>query len=353
MTRNYQGLTDYLNSQTKETVSLPFTQIDKLVGNLPQSARKHAAWWSNSVNSQPHSKYWLNAGRKARPDFNGGRVYFTGVPKSSDRQIFDTGESKSPATPKIKSSSINPSTKQIKKIQNIPKLKLTTKRARRKFRRQNISDQNNPSVPVNIRGTISLLSQARPIFHNEADFQHALAWQLHIENPTAEIRLETRPLASKPFYMDLLMRHNGSNIGFELKYMTKEIFLQHGWEEFALKTQGAQDVRRYDILKDVTRIEEFVKCGAIEKGYIIALTNDPLYWKQGRKTDPVDKDFHLFETRTISGSLKWSASASKGTTSGRDVPLDIDGHYEMKWFDYNQNREVNYLKFRYLLIEIA
>ena len=34
------------------------------------------------------------------------------------------------------------------------------------------------------------LSKSRPIFHSEADFQHALAWQIHETMPDSQIRLE-------------------------------------------------------------------------------------------------------------------------------------------------------------------
>jgi hypothetical protein len=45
---------------------------------------------------------------------------------------------------------------------------------------------------VDLRDTLALLSQQRPIFHSEADFQHALAWRFHQTDETARIRLEYR-----------------------------------------------------------------------------------------------------------------------------------------------------------------
>jgi len=52
-------------------------------------------------------------------------------------------------------------------------------------------------------GLIRRLSQTRPIVHSEADFQHALAWQMHVENPNAVVRLETRP--ERGMRLDLLV----------------------------------------------------------------------------------------------------------------------------------------------------
>ena len=37
------------------------------------------------------------------------------------------------------------------------------------------------------------LAQRRPIFHSEADFQHALAWEIHALHTDCQIRLE-RPV---------------------------------------------------------------------------------------------------------------------------------------------------------------
>jgi len=72
----YQALTEHLKQREHETVVCSFAELDRIVGGLPESARRHAAWWSNSRTSQPHSRYWLDAGRRARPDFNGSLVVF-------------------------------------------------------------------------------------------------------------------------------------------------------------------------------------------------------------------------------------------------------------------------------------
>jgi hypothetical protein len=48
------------------------------------------------------------------------------------------------------------------------------------------------------------LSTQRPIFHSEADFQHALAWYFHQQFPDAHIRLEYPLLANgKRIHLDL------------------------------------------------------------------------------------------------------------------------------------------------------
>jgi hypothetical protein len=60
----YDGLERHLKFRAAFTssVELSFARIDGLIGsNLPMSAFRDTAWWSNS-SSSAHAKAWLNAG---------------------------------------------------------------------------------------------------------------------------------------------------------------------------------------------------------------------------------------------------------------------------------------------------
>jgi len=60
----YGGLTGYLKFRGSFTsvVKLSFARIDGVIGsNLPMSAYRSEAWWSNSASSV-HAKAWLDAG---------------------------------------------------------------------------------------------------------------------------------------------------------------------------------------------------------------------------------------------------------------------------------------------------
>ena len=67
---------------------------------------------------------------------------------------------------------------------------------------------------------MSRLSASRPVFHSEADFQHALAWESHQTWPQQLVRLETRP--AKGIHLDVLLidRLAGREVALELKYLT-------------------------------------------------------------------------------------------------------------------------------------
>jgi serine/threonine protein kinase len=56
----YDPLRDYLAARIGSEVRMAFGDIEKLVGKLPASARKHRAWWAND--SKVEAKAWRAAG---------------------------------------------------------------------------------------------------------------------------------------------------------------------------------------------------------------------------------------------------------------------------------------------------
>ena len=92
MARRYEALTAFLDDRSDPVVEMTFAELDRLVGGLPDSARKYPAWWANSRSSQPHAKFWLDAKRRATPDFNAGRVRFvTGAESTPNPRPVATG----------------------------------------------------------------------------------------------------------------------------------------------------------------------------------------------------------------------------------------------------------------------
>ena len=64
----YSPLAIWLQSQTGGTskVQLSFAEIEEIIeGELPNSARKHRAWWANDSAGHSHSQLWLEAGWRA------------------------------------------------------------------------------------------------------------------------------------------------------------------------------------------------------------------------------------------------------------------------------------------------
>jgi hypothetical protein len=119
-----------------------------------------------------------------------------------------------------------------------------------------------------------------------------------------------------------------------------------------LKAHGATDLRRYDVLKDIQRLERFNRAYG-GPSYVDALTNDPAYWKPiGPERLTIDSDFRLCDGRTTTGRLTWAAHAGSGSTKGREKPIELTGQYTFVWQDYAQISESG-ATFRCLCIEVG
>ena len=216
------------------------------------------------------------------------------------------------------------------------------------------------SPMLDIHMVMAELAKTRPIFHSEADFQHALAWQIHEMMRDIQIRLEfnLNPLGQEGVYLDIWLPCH--ELAVELKYKTKPLLALHNSEAFLLKEQGAQNHGRYDFLKDVERVE------SAERGVAIILTNEPSYWKEDSVRDSSNYyDFRIHEGRRLSGELKWKNPEDKAAkTGGRQDPITLSGSYNLRWEDYSRipripgihkiglasRNQATYRQFRYLVV---
>ena len=200
---------------------------------------------------------------------------------------------------------------------------------------------------------LAKLAERRPVFHSEADFQHALAWELQLADPTSQIFLEKQVAVDGPrVHLDLLVRGTGHELAIELKYKTRAVKWIHADEVFSLRNQSAQHIGRHDFIKDIQRLEKYVKTRPGSEGYAILLTNDRTYWSQSKKVDSVDSEFRLHEGRVICGGVTWGAKASAGTKHKREEVITLLGNYKMSWRDFSANGSGQAEKFRYALVRV-
>lgn len=130
-----------------------------------------------------------------------------------------------------------------------------------------------------IAGTVELdavmdkLRLKRPIFHSEADFQHAFGQVLHELAPALRIRLEVRQENAE--HLDLLCFGSRGRTAVEFKYVSASwqgIDATTG-ESFRLRSHAADDLARRNFVFDVERLERFCRVGG--DGLAIMLTNMP------------------------------------------------------------------------------
>lgn len=218
----------------------------------------------------------------------------------------------------------------------------------------NAGTDRSRAIPISlhdITDLISDLARDRPIFHSEADFQHALAWCMHKSIPGCRVRLECRPFPHEAMYLDIWLPEIG--VALELKYRTRQLSLHCKGESFELCDQRSQDSGCYDYLKDIQRLEKLRSLPNARAGFAILLTNDPWYWKHPSRQSTNDAAFRLHEGRTITGEMAWSERASAGTKKGHEAPIRLSGTYELNWQEYSSTGNGRNQRFRYLLIETS
>lgn len=74
----YAPLTRHLAARGQDRVPMHFAEIERLLGfDLPASARKHRAWWSNNPSNSVMTKAWLSAGYQSEQvDIDAGKLTF-------------------------------------------------------------------------------------------------------------------------------------------------------------------------------------------------------------------------------------------------------------------------------------
>lgn len=197
------------------------------------------------------------------------------------------------------------------------------------------------------------LSLKRKLFHSEADFQFALAWEIQTLYPEAAVRLEYCPREAPHMHIDIVVELDDKVYPIELKYKTLKLDCPIDGEYYNLKNHGAQDIGKYDCLLDIQRMEQCRKIlSQFECGFTIWLTNDPLYWTPAKKPGTMAEEFTLHEGVNKSGTMRWAAHTSVGTQKGREEPISLHGSYSIHWRDYSEISETRAGKFQYVLLSI-
>lgn len=199
------------------------------------------------------------------------------------------------------------------------------------------------------------LTTKRPVFHSEADFQFALAWQIK-EEEGFDVRLEFPPFPNQRMRLDIWVPGLGTAI--ELKYPTCQLDVKLGDEPFALREQGAPDLGQYDFLKDIARLEHVSTALPQTRGGIaVLLTNDPLYWDSSRRSNRADDvEFRLSAGRRLPPKMDWPDEKRKNKGKEHEPPIVLSDSYTCTWRDYGHRitdaTETRGTLFRYLAIEV-
>ena len=216
------------------------------------------------------------------------------------------------------------------------------------------------------------LRKKRPIFHSEADFQFALAWEIQTAYPESKIRMEYPQMVSAKNFtiptdktntsenkvlinVDILVLYKGSPYPIELKYKTKEIpNFECNKEIYELKNHGAQSLGRYDFILDICRIESLAEAlDNFKHGYTLWLTNDLSY--PDIEPNPIVGyyDFRVNEgvVKEANTPMRWGENLSANTIKGRNAPLTLRDNYAINWKEYHDFGNNNGM-FKYALLQV-
>lgn len=207
-------------------------------------------------------------------------------------------------------------------------------------------------MDLDIPHLLTDLAARRPVFHSEADLQHELAWRLREIHPDLQVRLEYPLERPSNAAIDILIRNGDEEMALELKNLCQRVEHEIDGEQFALKPQGAQDIRRYDVLKDIGRMEQFLAVRPSASAAVVVLSNDPYYWTGPKREGTCDAAFALREGRTVTGVLAWADHAGPGTKRGRESSIALKGSYAMNWRNYSRI-DGRFGEFRFLYIPVA
>lgn len=155
------------------------------------------------------------------------------------------------------------------------------------------------------------------------------------EPPDAELRLEKRVIDDPRVELDISCVLDGRRYGLELKYPRSRVDVQVADERFVLRT-GAPDLDRYDVLRDVARLERLLGEDLIDEGCAVVLTNVPSLWQSAPRTQQASYTaFRLHDGREVTGRVDWGPTAGQGTRSGREHPIVLRGRYRFAWRDFS------------------
>lgn len=186
---------------------------------------------------------------------------------------------------------------------------------------------------VGLGAVIESLASVRPVFHSEADFQHAFGQALHVLDPTLHVRLEVPQARDEVgrWYIDMLCRSPRRCTAVEFKYFTS------AWagndpasgEAFMLREHAATDLARRNFVFDIARLERLCAAVPDTDGIALMLSNEPSLWQRPRGPRVTgDHEFRIHEGTTLAGTLTWR---------GNRYPKNqrhLIGTYPLEWHDY-------------------
>jgi hypothetical protein len=202
------------------------------------------------------------------------------------------------------------------------------------------------SLMIEIDLVMQELGASSPVFTSEWDFQKKLVKAVERRLPDARFEC---PCRFERIRIDLGIYLGGSTAVIELKYKTRKFDVILDGKHFALKNTSVRPEARYDFVKDIKRLERYVRCEAGSVGWAIILTNDHLLWELG--SGGISEEFCIADGLRMSGTCKWKDGCAAGRHHPRQDNLNLAGTYNLRWAEYS-DLPGKCGRFRYLAVKI-
>lgn len=208
------------------------------------------------------------------------------------------------------------------------------------------------------------MQSRKDLIFNERDFQMQLAVTFmasgHYDDVDVEYYLPTKGTNLLEGYewdsnmrVDIVLRKDDEYLPIELKYTTIKVVrnadrygkMVENME--ILRNQGAQDIIRYNVWKDVRRIELLKKIfPAVKGGLVVFLTCDKTFLSEPR-LDAACKPFSTAEKEepTGGGIIRWNGNP---TIADKCPEFTLEGSYRIHW----DSLSIEDIKFYYTIIKV-
>lgn len=195
-----------------------------------------------------------------------------------------------------------------------------------------------------IEKAVLSMANKRQIFHSEDDLKFALASCLKDHDENLDIRLEKpehipmvhhleKKTCETKVYVDMVVYKDTEYIPVELKYKTKHCEVTNsvcGREEvYELTNQNAQDQGKYQVRKDIYRVEQLIEKYNSSTGYVLFITNDKKYMEDTSIKSTQDANFSMHNQYSIpKGNVNWNLNID--WDDAEQIPNSFKGEYGYK-----------------------
>lgn len=190
-----------------------------------------------------------------------------------------------------------------------------------------------------------------PLFVSERHLQVAFAIKAKELFPDYELIPEyVYKKGEDTCHIDLIAKNKKEKIAFEFKYVVAGgIIKVPGDDNYSLRNHSAIDIRRYQCVKDISRLEKYVysndlKC---DKGYFILITNMHGFW-DGSKSDSVAAQFEIAHNTKLKKGRHIATGTGSFVKDYKD-PIYIKNTYDINYENYIKI-DGKYGLFKYLCI---